>query len=47
MKQFAELRGHHFGGREMGSINHLAMETMTTDKIFLKFQSRQFLDEVK
>jgi hypothetical protein len=47
MKQFAGLRSHHLGDREMGCSNHLAMTTRVTDKIFLKFQLGKSLDEAK
>jgi hypothetical protein len=46
IKQFIGLRGHHVGDRGMGSTNLLAMMTRVTNKIFLKFQFCQSLDEV-
>jgi hypothetical protein len=45
MKQFSRLRSHHLGDQEMGSNNQLVVMTRVTDKIFLKFQLGQSLDE--
>jgi hypothetical protein len=47
MKQFARMRCHLLGDQGMGSGNHFSMTTMVTDKILLKFQLGQSLDEVK
>jgi hypothetical protein len=47
MKQFLGLQGHHLGDRGVGSSNHLAMTKRVTNKIFLKLQFVQSMDEAK
>jgi hypothetical protein len=46
IKQFIGLRGHHLGDQGMRSSNHFPMMTRVADRIFLKFQFEQSLDEV-
>jgi hypothetical protein len=47
MKQFAGLRNHHLVDRRMGGSKHLVMMTRVTNKILVKFQLGQALDQAK